>query len=64
MRFSVTVRFGTSRKQYRVYDVDAESGSEALRRAAEAMPVEADGAVDLVELRRTVEPEARSYTPE
>jgi hypothetical protein len=62
-RYRVTIRFGSPRSQYHVMDVDAPSLREALVRAAEAFPAEAEATADLVEIRRQVAPEAREYAP-
>lgn len=63
-RFRVTVRFGAARKQYRVYDVDAEGAAAALRAAADLVPAEADAEMDLIEIRRSIASEERVFTPE
>jgi len=62
-RYRVTIRFGSSRSQYRVLDVEATTLREALRRAVEDFPPEAEATADLVEVRRLVDPDAREYGP-
>lgn len=62
-RYRVTIRFGSPRSAYRVLDVEAATLREALRRAAEDFPREAEATADLVEVRRQVDPEAREYGP-
>jgi hypothetical protein len=44
-------------------DVDAPDLREALVRAAEAFPAEAQATADLIEIRRQVGPEDRVYVP-
>lgn len=62
--YRVTVRFGRSRKRYRVYDIEAEDFPAALREAADRIPPEVAAETDLVEARLQVRPETREYTPE
>lgn len=62
--YRVTARFGQARKQYRVYDIEADDAAAALRAAADMIPADVVGTVDLVELRVQVDPEAREYGPE
>ncbi|HEX6940413.1 MAG TPA: hypothetical protein VF158_13445 [Longimicrobiales bacterium] len=62
-RYRVTIRFEDSGKRYEMLDVEAPSLREALRRAADEFPSEAEGTADLAEIRLQVEPEARPYTP-
>ncbi len=62
-RYRVTIRFGSPRSQYRVLDVEAATLREALRRAAEDFPPEAEATADLVEIRRQVDPDSREYGP-
>lgn len=62
-RYRVTIRYGSPRSQYHVMDVDAPDLREALVRAAEAFPAEAQATADLIEIRRQVGPEDRVYVP-
>lgn len=64
MMYQVTVRYGTRHQRYHTYVVEAEDAGTALRTAAERMPAEIAGEVDLVELRVAVDPEERSYVGE
>jgi len=60
-RYRVTIRYGDSGKRYEVMDVDAATLREALLRAAELFPPEAESTADLLEIRIQVEPEEREY---
>ncbi len=60
-RYRVTIRYGNSGKRYEVLDVEAATLREALLRAAEEFPPEAESTADLVEVRVQAEPEAREY---
>ena len=62
-RYRITIRFGATRPQYRVLDVEAPTLRVALQRAADEFPEEAEATADLVEIRRQVEPDAREYGP-
>lgn len=64
MRYQVTVRYGASRQRYHTYEVDANDARAALEVAAERLPAEISGEVDLVELRIAVDPDERSYLGE
>lgn len=57
--YRVTIRFGAPPSRYEMLDVEAESAREALRRAAEKFPAEAEATADLIEIRRTVTREGR-----
>lgn len=57
----MTIRYGNSGKRYEVLDVEAATLREALLRAAEEFPPEAESTADLVEVRVQAEPEAREY---
>lgn len=63
-QYRVTIRFGAPKQQYHMEDLQANSLREALRQAAEQFPAAALDSADLAEIRRQVEPEARSFTPE
>ena len=60
-RYRVTIRCGDSGKRYEMLDVEAATLREALVRAAEEFPPEAEATADLVEIRVQVDPEAREY---
>lgn len=60
----MTVRYGASRQRYHTYEVDAADARAALEVAAERLPAEISGEVDLVELRIAVDPDERSYLGE
>ncbi|HEX7117306.1 MAG TPA: hypothetical protein VF212_00865 [Longimicrobiales bacterium] len=61
-RYRVTIRYGDSGKRYEVIDVEAATLRDALRRAADEFPSDAEDTADLAEVRLQVEPEAREYT--
>jgi hypothetical protein len=63
-RYRVTVRFGSPKQQYHLDDIEASSLRDALRLAAERFPDSALQSADLAEVRRHVEAEDRSFTPE
>ncbi|MBI4539337.1 MAG: hypothetical protein HY704_07510 [Gemmatimonadetes bacterium] len=62
--FQVTVRYGRERLGYHTFTVDAEEAATALRAAAAEIPAEIVEAVDLVEVRVAVSPQARRYAGE
>jgi hypothetical protein len=64
MRYQITVRHGARRQRYHTYEVDAHDAATALHLAADRMPPEIVPAVDLVEMRVAVDPDARSYVGE
>ena len=64
MKYQITVRYGGARQRYHTYVVEGDSAPEALRAAADEMPSEIAGDVDLVELRVAVDPDRRSYLGE
>lgn len=64
MRFRVTVRHGRRRKGYKIFEVEAGDVAAALREAAGGIPDEVLGEADLVEVRPSVDPEAREYVDE
>jgi hypothetical protein len=61
--YRVTIRYGRP-QQYVMDDLEASSLAEAMRLAAEKMPVARDAGADLVEIRIQAGPEARSYVGE
>ena len=62
--YRVTIRFGAPKLHYHVDDVEADSLRDALRLAGERFPENAVGSADLAEVRLTVDPQQRSFTPE
>jgi hypothetical protein len=64
MQYQVTVRYGGGRQRYETYVVEAADAVEGLRVAADQIPSDIAPAVDLVELRVSVDPERRSYIDE
>jgi hypothetical protein len=64
MRYQVTVRHGAPRQRYHTYTVEARDAASAMRLAAEGLPAEISGDVDLVELRVAVDPDDRTYLGE
>ncbi len=62
-RYRVTIRYGDSGKRYEMLDIEAASLREALRRAADEFPADADATADLAEVRMQPEPESREYAP-
>lgn len=59
--YRVTIRYGHPRLRYAVVDIEAADLREALRRAAELVPEEAEATADLAEVRLRADPEAREY---
>lgn len=64
VEFQVTVRYGGRRKRYHVFQVEAGDVPAALRSAAERIPEEVRPEADLVEIRPSVDPDAREYVGE
>jgi hypothetical protein len=62
--YRLTIRFGAPKQQYHMEDVHANSLREAMRLAVERFPEAALHSADLAEIRRQIEPEERSFTPE
>ena len=62
--WKITVRYGTRYQRYHTLEVEADDVRDALRRAAEGVDDDVAEETDLVELRRAVDPEARSYLGE
>ena len=60
----MTVRYGTRSQRYHTYAIEAVDARAALTVAAELMPPEVGGEADLVELRVSVDPDARTYVGE
>jgi hypothetical protein len=57
MKFQVTVRYGHTAQRYHTFQVEAPEAGTALRIVADQVPSEILHEVDLVELRRAVDPE-------
>lgn len=64
MEFRVTVRYGGRRKGYHIFEVQATDVAGALEAAAGEIPDEVRGEADLVEVRPSIDPEAREYVGE
>lgn len=64
MEYQVTVRYGSRYQRYHTLEVSGEDVRQALHAAAEAVPDEVAAEADLVEMRPTVDPDARSYLGE
>lgn len=60
--YRVAIRYGDSGAHYEILEVEAETLREALRRAADELPEEAETTADLAEVRLQVDPDAREYT--
>jgi hypothetical protein len=58
MNFQVTARYGRKSQRYHTYEVTADSAVDALRLAADQIPVEIAAEVDLVELRSVRRPDS------
>ena len=61
MNYQVTLRYGGRFQRYHTLSVSADDAADALRLAADEIPTEIAPAVDLVELRVSVDPEQRTY---
>lgn len=61
--FRATVRYGASRKQYAVFDLDADNAAAALRALADRLDAAIADAADLIELRIQADPDKREFTP-
>lgn len=62
--FQITVRYGGARQRYHTLLVEGPDAPAALRTAADEIPTEIAGAVDLVELRIAPDPDRRDYLGE
>ena len=62
--YRATFRYGGSRPQYEMIDVEAEDLREALRAAADRVADEVIASAELVEVREQTDPDDREYTPE
>ncbi len=62
--YRATFRYGGSRPQYEMLDIEAEDLRAALAEAAERVSEEAAETAELVEVRLQTDPEEREYTPE
>lgn len=61
MIYQVTVRYGGARQRYHTLMIDGPDAPTALRSAADEIPEEIAGEVDLVELRIAPDPDRREY---
>ncbi len=59
MSYQITVRHGTKIHRYLTFPVEASTAVEALREAADRIPIEVAPEVDLVELRSAPQAESR-----
>jgi hypothetical protein len=59
--YRATFRYGGSRPQYEMLDIEAEDLRAALVEAADRVSEEAAATAELVEVRRQTEPEEREY---
>jgi len=62
--YRATFRYGGSRPQYEMLDIEAEDLRAALVEAADRVSEEAAETAELVEVRRQTDPEDREYMPE
>lgn len=62
--YRATFRYGGSRPQYEMLDIEAEDLRAALTLAAERLSDEVAETAELVEIRRQTDPDEREYTPE
>ncbi|HET9440473.1 MAG TPA: hypothetical protein VFO52_09890 [Longimicrobiales bacterium] len=60
----MTLRHGAPGKRYHMVDLDAPDMRAALMQAVNAFPPDAERTADLIEIRVSVDPERRDYTPE
>ncbi|MGK7313397.1 MAG: hypothetical protein ACN0LA_14275 [Candidatus Longimicrobiales bacterium M2_2A_002] len=62
--YRATFRYGGSRPQYEMLDIEAEDLRAALEAAAERVADEVAETAELVEIRRQTDPDEREYAPE
>jgi hypothetical protein len=62
--WKITVRYGARHHRYHTLDIDGADVRDALRRLADALEGEVAAEADLVEVRASVDPEARSFLGE
>lgn len=62
-RYRMAIRFGDVHQTYHMADVQAPTLQAALREAAALIPDEVNRTADLVEIRRSMDPEARPMGP-
>ena len=62
--YRATFRYGGSRPQYEMLDIEAEDLRAALEAAAERVADEVAETAELVEIRRQTDPDEREYGPE
>lgn len=60
--YRATFRYGGSRPQYEMLDIEAEDLRAALIAAAERLSEEVAATAELVEVRRQTDPDEREYT--
>lgn len=64
MLFQITVRYGGRYQRYHTFSVEADDAGEAMLIGAEEMPEDIASQADLVEVRASVEPDARGFEDE
>ena len=62
--YRATFRYGGSRPQYEVLDIEAADLRAAMAEAAERVGDDIVATAELVEIRLQTDPEEREYTPE
>lgn len=62
--YRATFRYGGTRPQYEMLDIEADDLRAALTVAAERVSDEVVETAELVEIRRQADPDEREYTPE
>lgn len=62
--YRATFRYGGSRPQYEMLDIEAADLRAALAEAAERIDDDVAATADLVEIRLQTDPDEREYTPE
>ena len=62
--YRMTLRHGAPGKRYHVVDLDAPDMRAALMQAVNAFPPDGERTADLIEIRVSVDPDRRDYTPE
>ena len=62
--YRATFRYGGTRPQYEMLDIEADDLRAALTAAAEQVSEAVAETAELVEIRRQTDPDDREYTPE
>lgn len=62
--YRATFRYGGSRPQYEMHDIEADDLRAALAEAAERVSDEAAATAELVEVRLQTDPDNREYVEE